>query len=78
MVKSKFKLWLSKTETKYVKGEKLVGFIKTCDQYPHTFNFSHCVSFLIVSSPCYALSAGENSFSKNATWGHRLHWDIQI
>ena len=27
------KLWHSETETKNVKGVKMVGFIKTCDQY---------------------------------------------
>ena len=35
------KLWYSKTVNKNVKGAKMMGFIKTCDQYPHKFNFGH-------------------------------------
>ena len=29
------KLWHNKTENKNMKIELMMGFIKTCDQYPH-------------------------------------------
>ena len=38
------KLWYSETATKNVKGKKMVEFMKTCDQYPHKFNFDHFLS----------------------------------
>ena len=51
------KLCHSKTETQNVNGAKMVGIIKTCNQYPHKFNNGHIFSSLIVSSP-HPLSAG--------------------
>ena len=45
----------SKTETKNVKGAEMVGFIKTCDQYPHKFNVGHFFCSLIFSPPPFLL-----------------------
>ena len=38
----------NKTETKNVKVAKMVEFIKTCNQYPHKFNFCHFFSSIIL------------------------------
>ena len=45
------KLWNSKAVTKTVKGAKVMGFIKTCDQYHHKCNFGPGFSSFIVSLP---------------------------
>ena len=42
------KIMANKTETKNVKVEKMVEFIKTCDQYPRKFNFGHFFSSIIL------------------------------
>ena len=65
------KLWLSKTETKNVKAVEMVGFIKTCDQSPHRFNFGHFFQLTAFSSPfCWG-----NRFLKYATWAK---WIISV
>ena len=46
------KLWYSKTKTENVKVEKMVEFIKTCDQYPRKFHFGHYFSSIILSFFC--------------------------
>ena len=62
------KLWHIKAVSKTVKGANMVEFIKTCNQYPHKFNFGHFFSSLIVSSPS-PISAGGNTFSKKLDGG---------
>ena len=69
LVKSKnfslLKLWRIKIETKNKKDAKMVGFIKTCNQYTHKFNlviFFQLFQFLL---PPFLL--GDVS-SKNAAW----------
>ena len=65
LVKSKnfslLKLWRIKIETKNKKDAKMVGFIKTCNQYTHKFNLV-IFSALSVSSPPF--SAGGYIFKK--------------
>ena len=56
------KLWHKKTETKKVNGAKMVGFNKTCCQYPHKFNFGHFFSSIV--SFLSPLSAGGINFQK--------------
>ena len=56
------KIWHNKTEIKNVKVVKTVEFIKTCDQYPHKFNFGHFFSSIILPPFC----CGKNRFSENA------------
>ena len=62
------KLWHNKTEIKTVKVSKMVGFIRTCDQYPHRINFDNFFNSMILilpqrpipaSPPPPPLSAGE-------------------
>ena len=58
--------WHSKTDTKIVKGEKkkkMVGLMKTRNQYPHKFNVSHIFSSLF-SPPFWR----GNRFSKKTAW----------
>ena len=50
------KLWCNKTNIKNKKVVKMVEFIKTCDQYPHRFNFGN---FFISIILCLPLSARE-------------------
>ena len=45
--------------------------IKTCDQYPHKFNFGHFFSSIILP-----LSTGENGFSKTVVSGKS--WKVSV
>ena len=45
------KLWHNKTEIKTVKVSKMVGFIRTCDQYPHKINFDNFFNSMILILP---------------------------
>ena len=65
------KLWLKteKETKKKLKGAKMVGFIKTCEQYSHKFNFGHFFSSIVSSTPPPpALSSRGDKFFKNAAW----------
>ena len=42
------KLWHNKIDTKNVKVAKMMEFIKTCDQYPHRFNFDNFFNSITV------------------------------
>ena len=44
------KSWHKKTETKNVKGAKMVGFLSNCEQHPHKFNSGHFFCSLVVFS----------------------------
>ena len=52
---------LCQNKKKNVKRAEMVGFIKTCDQYPHKFNFGHFFRSLVVF-PFFA--GGKQSFKK--------------
>ena len=58
----KSRLWHNKTETKKcIKVVKMVEFIKTCNQYPHKFNFCRFFSSITLSPLCWV----KNRFSEN-------------
>ena len=73
------KLWHNKTEIKTVKVSKMVGFIRTCDQYPHRINFDNFFNSMILILPQRPIPAspppptppfcwGKNRSPENAVW----------
>lgn len=53
--------------TMNVERAKMMGFIKTCDQYRNKFNFDHFFSSVKILFP-FSLFHWENVFSSNAAW----------
>ena len=66
---TKSKLWHNKTEIKNVKVAKMVELIKSCDKYPHKFNFGQFFSFLILPPFCW----GKNRFQSTISEKVRVH-----
>ena len=51
-------------ETKNMKGAKMMGFIKICDQYPRRFNFGHF--FIISTCP----GGDDKNLGESFPWEH--------
>ena len=65
-------LWYRKTVNKNVKGAKMMGFLKACDQYPHKLYCGHLFSSLRVFSffsIFFLFCDDDKNLGESFTWG---------